>query len=1842
MNSSEETLQTGEPDDFYVLPASFGQERYWGLDRLNPGNPTWAVPVRFRLQGPLDPSLLERAFNEIVRRHEVLRSTFAVTDGQLVQVISPALRLSVPVTDLRHLPKPERDAEADRLSLAEARWRFDLAKGPLLRVGLLRMEDNEHILLVNAHHSVIDYWSVGIISNDLGNLYEAYSRGQDLSLPELPIQYGDFAVWQREQAETAPVQNELAYWKKQLDNLPLLEFPLDHPRGESPTFNATITSILLPVALTDAVRDLATRHETTFFNAMLAALSMVLHSYTGQTDFGVATQVAGRNSVETESLIGPFINTVILRPDLAGDPTFVELLARIREVAFQSLEKNNVRFEQVLKALRPAEYPSHHSFFRLNFICQRDPVKPQEFAGIKLTVIPSKSQGALYDLHVFLIMRNEGWRLACEYNTDLFDASTITELLGNYKTMLENIVAGPTRPLSGFPPLPIAARAVSEAALPAAAGNPPARNADAAAPENDEPFAFPITIAQQRFWLLEQLMPGNPTLNMPAAMRLKGSLDINVFLQALNEVVRRHEGLRTTFVTVDGQPMQMIHPSVTVPIGRIDLQELPESERDAKAEHLLREEASKGFVLSQGPLIRATLLQLEADHHLLMVTTPHIICDGWSAGIIIRELAALYDSYSSGRPSSLPPLSIEYADFAHWQAEWLQSNAFQEELGYWKQQLQGRLPLLDLPADKPVPSRLVSRGDTETLSLSADVVEKIKELCKREGITMFMFFLAVFKTMLHRYTGQEDILVGSPVAGRSPETEGVIGLFSYPISLRTDVTGNLSFRDLLHRVREVTLGALAHKDLPFGRLVEELKVEQVQGRNPLFQVYFLHQTGFLQPLETPGLLWTPVTWVSPVTSFDLHLATLERRGSVVARLEYNADIFDVATIRQMLGHFRSIVRAVVADAGATLAELPLLTDAELQRIGINSSRVLTEEHPGERPYELLEENLRHDPGRLAAVSADRKLSYIELNARATQLANGLRSLGAGPGAVVAIHAPWSPDVVVSLLGVLRSGSAFTWIEPDASSEELAQKLSAGGARWLVMPKRIQGLNLPAGVSAVYLDRLGNEAQSHSQKPAAEPAVAADIACVQFTAGSGGEAKAVLVPHAALAARAVAAAAATGLVADDRVALTPSNASLEMILGCLSRGATLGFAPPEASGLLAFAEKQKCSVLLTPAPVWQSVIGMAESASQRFPDCIRLTAVYGERPASSSISAFRRLSSRHARWISSYGTAEAGANAAVYEIRPGADLDEPAVTLGAASSGMTLRVLDRYLQPVPVGVPGEICIEGETLASGYRNAPAQAAAAFCGTAGTGGKLFRTGDWGRYLPNGRIEFLGTAEHQLNLRGFRVHLGELEAQVARHPAVTAAATVSCSDATGDQRPVVYVVANAAVAGVAGKARDTSLRRQLRLLIEERCPQYPQPSHIVFVESLPLDAQGRVKRHALPPPGPAQAESSSAIAPPRDELEAQLVRIWEELLGVRPIGITDNFFDLHGHSLLAVRLFARIKTIWGKNLPLSLLFQAPTIEHLAGILRQEVWSPNWSSLVTIQAGGSRSPLFIVSGLGGNVVRFRDLARYLGDEQPVYALQPLGMDGSTPYLTRIEDMAAHYVREVKAKQASGPYHLAGYSFGGLVVFEMARQFALQGDEVGVTALLDAPEWRYISKTGKNVSTGQKVQRFYARLMRMLRGPGRREYLTDAVRQRVSKLIFKGSALLGRPIPQRFGTLSDINAHAAASYVPQPYPGKLSLLRTRPDPHLPRGDYQLGWGGLAAGGVEVHEITGHHLEITDEPNVQVLAEKLRGCLDRAGQPASPAAAHHAGPAGNDVAAAKELRPPEQTILESCA
>ncbi|MGH9683825.1 MAG: condensation domain-containing protein [Candidatus Acidiferrales bacterium] len=905
--------------EFFAFPLAPAQERMWIADRKEPGNPAYNGSFRWNIEGALNPRLLERAFNEIVRRHEVLRATFAESESGPIQIISPSLQVRIDVQDLRSVPMDRREAELDRLSAEEATRRFDLEKGPLIRVGLVRMEDSRHVLALTIHHIISDGWSIGLIMEELQKIYGAFADGRETPLPDLRIQYTDWVVWERERAGNEESAKQLAYWENKLAGYQRLDVPTDFPRPSQPTTNSAIISSLLPRDLTDALKEFSNQQGGTFFTTTLAACMALLTRHTGKNDIALGSPLAGRNRTDIEDLIGLFINHVVFRADASGDPPFPEFAARVRDTVWEAFASQDIPFETVLKALRPAD-PYGDPFYAINFICQREYARAStfvfEFAGLRMSTMPSKSQGALYDLNFFIVEREAGWRLSVEYNTDLYLEATAQQMLSHFRELLEAIVENPNRRLSEFP---LSGEAVVPGSA-ATAGKPAASTMTGSnnevkqnALDTGETYAMPASSIQARFWLLSKLAPDNAAFHMPACVRLSGPLSEDNLEKSFQSLLDRHEILRTTFDEIDGQLAQVIAPAAKASLSVANIENLQEADRESRIGDLIREEAGDPFDLVRGPLFRAKLFRIRPDDHILVVTLHHIIADGWSQNVFQRELWSAYQALSDGKNISPPRLAIQYGDFAAWQKEWLASEQAREHLDFWTKQLPETLPIVDFPTDRPPNNRLPSRGAIETLLLPEDLTASLKHLAQSENVTMFMLTLACFGALLFRYAGQEDMLIGSPVANRSPETEPLIGPFARPIALRLDLAGDPTFRELLQRVRDVTFDALGHTDLPFEVLLDKVKARSVHGRNPLFQFYFFYQAAFLQPHQAGNVTVTPMPTFSVGTPFEMQIGIIERQEGVRAQLEYNPDLFDAETIQDVLRYYETVLRVFAAN-----------------------------------------------------------------------------------------------------------------------------------------------------------------------------------------------------------------------------------------------------------------------------------------------------------------------------------------------------------------------------------------------------------------------------------------------------------------------------------------------------------------------------------------------------------------------------------------------------------------------------------------------------------------------------------------------------------------------------------------------------------------------------------------------------------------------------------------------------------------------------------------------------------------------------------------------------------------
>ncbi|MET0622970.1 MAG: amino acid adenylation domain-containing protein [Pyrinomonadaceae bacterium] len=1097
-----------------------------------------------------------------------------------------------------------------------------------------------------------------------------------------------------------------------------------------------------------------------------------------------------------------------------------------------------------------------------------------------------------------------------------------------------------------------------EASLRAGAGAPSAPLVPVAR-EGDLPLSF----AQQRLWFIHQLEPGSSAYNMPVAVRLNGTLHVAALERTLSEIVRRHESLRTRFALREGSPVQLVDAPEEVRLDVRSLEDLPAGERVAEARRLAEAEASHAFDLERGPLYRARLLRLSGEEHVLLFTMHHIVSDGWSMGVLVKEVAQLYEAFAEGRESPLEELPVQYADFAVWQRRHLSGELQDADRQYWKQQLGGTLPVLELPADRPRPPFQSFRGASRVLTLDAELSARLKALAQREGVTLFMLLLAAFKLLLYRYTGQEDVVVGTPIANRNRvELEGLIGFFVNTLVLRTDLSGRPSFVELLRRARAVSLGAYAHQEMPFEQLVEHLQPERSTSRSPLFQVMFSLQNAVTDEASLPGLTLQPLEVERVTTQFDLSLDALETADGVTAVAEYSTDLFDGSTVERMLGHFRAVLEGVVADPHASVAEVPLLTAPEREQLLAGWNDAALPHTTGESLHELFEARAARAPDAPAVIYGDARVTYGELNARANQLAHYLKELGVGAESRVCVLLERSPVMVIGLLAVLKAGGAYVPLDPRYPKARLDYMLEDAGASLLLTRGHLAE---EVDERRVRVVRVDADAEHVARQPAHNPAVAVapeNLAYVIYTSGSTGRPKGVCVTRGSLLNHQRAVREAYGLNAGDRVLQFASlsfDVAAEEIFPTLLCGATLVLRDERVPGVGNQVEQGGVTVLNLPASAWHEWMGELSRTTGRVPESLRVVVTGSEQVARASLAAWKSLGGGGARLLNAYGTTETTITTTLYEPAAWADGAHagPALPLGRPVGGARAYVLDSLMQPVPVGVAGELHVGGAGVARGYLGRPGLTAERFIPDSfsdAPGARLYRTGDLVRYLPDGNIEFLGRCDQQVKLRGFRIEPGEIEAALCEHASVRRAVVETRAGADGHERLVAYVEA---------EGGPPAAKNELREYLRERLPEFMVPSAFVFVDEFPLTPSGKLDRRALPAPGGVRDEAE-ALVPPRSEVERVVAAIWREALGLEQVGVHDNFFDLGGHSLLLVRVHSELRQAFDADLTMLDLFKYPTISALAGFIAPEAdAAPRQSGGVEPRAAGAEVAVVGMAG---------------------------------------------------------------------------------------------------------------------------------------------------------------------------------------------------------------------------------------------------------------------------------------
>jgi amino acid adenylation domain-containing protein len=2873
------------------IPLSFAQQRLWFLNQLEDGaSATYNMPFAFRLNGELDVEALEESLNEIVRRHESLRTTYRVAEGRhdAHQVIKEHTAFRPPLIDVPILTQGgQLTAEAERLALAEARRPFDLSRDVLLRAALLRAEPadssqspREHILLLTMHHIASDIWSVGVLVRELSLLYRAFHQGAPSPLPELPIQYADFASWQRRQMQERRLNEDLGYWRQQLAGAPpLLELPSDRPRPPVQTFDGGVCYHTLSPALTSALKTLSIRSECTLFMTLLAAFNVLLMRLSGQEDLVIGTPIAGRTQAEVAPLIGSFVNALVLRTNLSGNPPFQELLKRVRTVALDAYRHQELPFEALVEALKPPRSLSYPPLYQVMFALQNVPLSAIELPGVSLSLLEMGEVTAKFDLHVSMLETEQGIRGVWIYNKALFDGATVARMVSHFETLLAGIVNAPDLAISALPilredelhrmrvewnatamvypkgktihqcfeeqvkrsPEAIALSStewlakkdslgegdgpgshksrpryklsyrqlddlanllarylrsqgvgtpsrrlvglhversvemavallgvlkaggayvpldpsypkdriafmmadagielvLTQASLRAKLAGPAAqlfcldadwdriavktpegdeaRTAVTAPGEPDEQLAYviytsgssgrpkgvqvghrsvvnllssmrerpglsaddatlaittisfdiaalelflpwtvgaevvlasreiasngrllgallddcgatvmqatpatwrmllasgwqgkrglkilcggealprelatqlracggslwnmygptettiwsaiqevaterppmevtvpigrpigntqlyvldrrqqlvpvgvagelhiggdgqalgylgrsgltaekfipnpfgagriyrtgdscrylpdgtieflgrldhqvkvqgfrielgeieailnqhpsvqtgavivrddhgdkrlvayvvpeagtvaerggksprfspvilrsfleeklpaymvpssfvaldalpltpngkldraalpapdtanlaleaeyvaprthveealcaiwrdvlgvervgvhdnfftlgghsllatqvasrirlrlqielplqklfvhltvaalakvieqaqhsrqapikalarserlPLSFAQQRLWFLSQLEGASATYNMPAAARLTGELDVEALAWSLDQIVQRHESLRTNFLLADGEARQLIREDLKLDLKRDDLSHLTRDEQEREITRIATMEAQAPFDLTRDLMVRARLISLrheEPQEHVLVLVMHHIASDGWSLGVFFRELSALYMSRAHGRPYPLAPLPIQYADFAHFQRQWLRGDVLSEQLTFWRKQLSGAPSRLELPTDHPRPALQSFRGRRYTQRLSPELSRALASLSRRYDATLFMTLLSAFNVLLMRYSGQTDIVVGTTIANRTRvEIEPLIGFFVNTLALRTNLSDDPSFAAVLSRVKDVALDAYRHQDLPFEMLVEELQPERDLSHPPLFQVLFALQNAPMDAIQLERLTLTPLALETNTAKFDLILAMTETKDGLSGQWEYSSDLFEPETIERLAKLFETLLTGVAAHPEEKVQALPLIGEAERRQLLVtwNDTRAT---YPNDKcVHQLFEEQAARTPDAPAVVTSswflanaraarsadDRALAqdreehitYRQLNERANQLAHYLRSIGVGPEALVGICLERSPLLLVGILGILKAGGAYLPLDPSYPRQRLSFMLEDAKARVLLTQQRLRTSAAPsredaADIRVICLDTDWRDVEAHPRSDPPHNVGPDGLAYVIYTSGSTGKPKGVMIVHRGLTnylswcIQAYDVASGEGAPVHSAIGFDATITSLFSPL-LVGKQVTLIPEDEEIDQLAAVLSSGERFSLVKITPAHLQILGQRMEK----PEAIgtRVFVIGGEALFAKQL-AFYRTHAPASRLINEYGPTECVVGCCAYEVPPGFELSgaEPGarpIPIGRPIANAQVYVLDQHLQPVPIGVVGELYVGGDGVARGYLDRPELTEARFIPNPFGQGRLYRTGDLVRYLADANLEFMGRADQQVKIRGHRIELGEIEAVLATHPAVREAAVTVREAAPGDQRLTAYltlaapgdeaqaehvsdwrrlyaqtygkpaeyadpnwnlagwnssytgqpipteemadwvrhrvdglralnpsdvleigcgtglllsrlaphcrryvgtdfsqealnhvqrlvaeskqlesvtlsrragdeladleagsfdlVIINSVVqyfpsldylmrvlkeavrvlrprgrvfigdvrsfallpafhtsielhhapdqwtreqlaqriqrqlvneeellidpeffralphhlSGLAGveialqrgrylneltrfryevilqvcddderaaedmrlleqgarlrldwhaegltrhelrrllnedrperlcvigipnarldvevtamswlreadkqkeketvaelrrrcsegrgvdpeelwsleqelpyavhvtwsqvsprdgaidaifcrrdqedvgwrrsaaraaqsrswqqwannpllRATTRSMTPQWRRFLEDKLPEYMIPAVFVPLDELPLTPNGKIDRRALPAPEGESRETLSMF--PRSARERALIQIWEEVLGVRPVGVHDDFFELGGHSLLAVRLMARVQQRFNQNLPLSVLFQHSTVSKLASFLGQPIETDPWSPLVAIQPHGSKPPFFCVPGAGGNVTYLYWLARHLGREQPFYGLQAVGLNGITPPHTTVEAAAAAYVAEIRRIRPHGPYYLGAHSYGGKIAFEMAQLLIRAGEAVGLLALFDSGPPREARQTYKKLDDVEFMGSLIDTVGKVM---GRVPTVTREMLQPLSHderlLLMKGSLEeMGVLAPdtdlqQARGLLDVFRINEQTEYFPaETTPLPITFFAAREQDEAKTRWMLDGWS--AFGSIEEHHVPGTHVALLSEPHVRVLADKLSLCLAQA-------------------------------------
>jgi amino acid adenylation domain-containing protein len=1307
-------------------------------------------------------------------------------------------------------------------------------------------------------------------------------------------------------------------------------------------------------------------------------------------------------------------------------------------------------------------------------------------------------------------------------------------------------------------------------------------------------LAAPATESQTEIWLGVQIShEANLACILSQSLQVVGRLNVEVLQVAIRQLISRHESLRTTF-SGDGMTI-LIAKEIGFELPISDLSALGASDRAAEIDRYKSQFVSEPFDLQHGPLFRARVLKLTDREHRFIFAVHHIVCDGWSLGTILSDLAKIYTALHRGLVPEL--VQPEYfSEYAFLERSQIGSPAALATEAYWLQKFAALPPVLDIPTDYPRPPLRTFNADRAYHTLPANLVKRIEKLGIENGCSLMTTLLSAFEILLFKLTGQTDVTVGVPTSGQIAAGQyNLVGHCVNFLPLRSRVDPTIAFSAYLRSRNSAILDDYEHQNFTFGSLLQKLAIPRDASRIPLVSAVFnLDLDGGDQ--STFDELTTILT-VNPgaFATFEFFLnGATTASGDLNLDCQYNSNLFRAISIQRRLGEFENLLTQIVATPDRPLHQLSLLSAAQAQQLLVDWNATQTDYPQSQCIDRLFEQQVTLAGDAVALVFQAQQLTYRELNDRANRLANYLLAIGVKSGDLIGIALDRSIETIVGILGILKAGGAYLPLDLSYPPARLAFMLENAHVSVLVTKKAVRDRLPSHPARTIDLDTDWDEIAQASPNNPQRSGQADDLAYVMYTSGSTGQPKGVCIPH-----RGVVRLIKNTNYLDFspqqvwlQLAPISFDASTLEIWGSLLNGGKLVLFPgdkPSLSELGQAIDRHQITTLWLTAGLFHLMV------DERIEDLQPLRQLIAGGDVLSVPHVRKVLSTLpDCQLINGYGPTENTTFTCCYPISSLEGLTS--VPIGRPIANTQVYVLDPDRQPVPIGIPGELYIGGDGLARGYLDRDELNREKFVTDPfAPGERLYRTGDLVRYLPDGNLEFLGRIDTQVKIRGFRIELGEIDAVLAQHPAVREVRTIDREDRPGDKCLVAYIVSDRSTPPSAP---------ELRTFIQSKLPDYLMPSAFVMVAALPLTANGKVDRRALPRPDRDLQADADLLVASRDEVEQQLTEIWERVLDVRPIGIRDNFFELGGHSLMAVRLFVEVEKIWSRNLPLATLFQAQTIESLAKVLRQKEWVAPWSSLVTIQPHGSKIPIFCFHPIGGNVLEYYPLADRLGQDRPIYGLQCQGLDGKQPLLNSIEEMASHYIKDMLTVQPQEPYLLIGYSFGGLLVYEIAQQLKHMGKKVDLLAIVDC-----------NSPSLQKMRPSFLKSIQVhlsnlsqLENREKLQYIRDRIDYRLNNIDYREFLLrtfpADAPPSAELLKLIDTNFQASKNYIARPYSGNLTLFRCK----MQNLDYclstDLGWGELVDGRVEIYNVASSHYGILREPVVKVVAEKLKLCLDK--------------------------------------